>query len=138
MVGVLGGGAGTTRDAFELVAQAERYGARLALFGRKINLAGSQEQMIRHLRRVVLGVCRRQGGQILSFRNRQAGPRAAASAGRGYRRDRGAAAQGAAGPCRSRRGAAGGSRDLNADVPVAGPGAATEPVRSQSGHDDCC
>ena len=55
VVGVLGGGAGTTRDAFELVAQAERYGARLALFGRKINLAESQEQMIRHLRRVVQG-----------------------------------------------------------------------------------
>ena len=31
IVGVLGGGAGTTRDTFELVNQAERYGARLGL-----------------------------------------------------------------------------------------------------------
>ena len=39
IVGVLGGGAGTTRDTFELLHQAEKYGARVALFGRKINLA---------------------------------------------------------------------------------------------------
>jgi hypothetical protein len=39
IVGVLGGGAGTTRDTFELVHQVEKHGARLALFGRKINLA---------------------------------------------------------------------------------------------------
>ena len=39
VVGVLGGGAGTTRDCFELIHQAEKYGARVALFGRKINLA---------------------------------------------------------------------------------------------------
>lgn len=53
VVGVLGGGAGTTRDAFELISQAEKHGARLALFGRKINLAESQEQMVAFLRRVV-------------------------------------------------------------------------------------
>ena len=41
VVGVLGGGAGTTRDCFELIHQAEKYGARVALFGRKINLAES-------------------------------------------------------------------------------------------------
>ena len=39
VVGVLGGGAGTTRDCFELIHQAQKYGARVALFGRKINLA---------------------------------------------------------------------------------------------------
>ena len=39
VVGVLGGGAGTTRDCFELIHQAEKYGGRVALFGRKINLA---------------------------------------------------------------------------------------------------
>ncbi len=33
IVGVLGGGAGTTRDTFELLHQAEKYGARVALFG---------------------------------------------------------------------------------------------------------
>jgi hypothetical protein len=55
VVGVLGGGAGTTRDAFELIAQAERYGARVALFGRKINLAESQLEMVAMLRRVASG-----------------------------------------------------------------------------------
>jgi hypothetical protein len=52
IVGVLGGSAGTTRDTFELVAQAERYGARVALFGRKINLAESPLAII-SLRRQV-------------------------------------------------------------------------------------
>ena len=52
VVGVLGGGAGTTRDAFELISQAERYGARVALFGRKINLAESPLEMVAMLRRV--------------------------------------------------------------------------------------
>ena len=36
IVGVLGGGKGTTRDTFELALQAERYGARVALFGRNL------------------------------------------------------------------------------------------------------
>ena len=52
VVGVLGGGAGTNRDAFELIHQAEKYGARVALFGRKINLAESQLEMVAMLRRV--------------------------------------------------------------------------------------
>ena len=52
VVGVLGGGAGTTRDAFELIHQAEKYGARVALFGRKINLAESPLDMVSMLRRV--------------------------------------------------------------------------------------
>jgi len=52
VVGVLGGGAGTTRDAFELIHQAEKYGARVALFGRKINLAESPLEMVEMLRRV--------------------------------------------------------------------------------------
>ncbi len=55
VVGVLGGAAGTTRDTFELIAQAERYGARVALFGRRINLAESQRDMIAFLRRVADG-----------------------------------------------------------------------------------
>jgi hypothetical protein len=55
VVGVLGGGAGTTRDAFELIHQAERYGARVALFGRKINLAESPLEMVAMLRRVAGG-----------------------------------------------------------------------------------
>ncbi|UXS27046.1 hypothetical protein [Agrobacterium tumefaciens] len=55
IVGVLGGGAGTTRDTFELVAQSERYGARLALFGRKINLAEAPLNLIVLMRAVADG-----------------------------------------------------------------------------------
>jgi DhnA family fructose-bisphosphate aldolase class Ia len=55
VVGVLGGGAGTTRDCFELIFQAEKYGARVALFGRKINLAESPLEMVRHMRAVASG-----------------------------------------------------------------------------------
>ena len=36
VVGILGGSAGTTRDTFELIEQASEFGARVALFGRKI------------------------------------------------------------------------------------------------------
>ncbi len=52
VVGVLGGSAGTTHDAFRLVEQAKKYGARAALFGRKINQAEDQISMIRLLRGV--------------------------------------------------------------------------------------
>jgi hypothetical protein len=55
VVGVLGGGAGTTRDTFELLYQAERYGGRLALFGRKINLAESPLALITLMREVANG-----------------------------------------------------------------------------------
>ena len=55
VVGVLGGGAGTTRDCFELIYQAEKYGARVALFGRKINLAESPLDVIRFMRAVADG-----------------------------------------------------------------------------------
>lgn len=55
IIGVLGGAAGTTRDCFELLAQAERHGARLALFGRKINLAESPLDMVAMMRQVVDG-----------------------------------------------------------------------------------
>jgi hypothetical protein len=55
VVGVLGGGAGTTRDCFELIHQAEKYGARVALFGRKINLAESPLDIVRFMRLVADG-----------------------------------------------------------------------------------
>ncbi|BBE74847.1 hypothetical protein [Oharaeibacter diazotrophicus] len=55
IVGILGGGAGTTRDTFELIAQTERYGGRLALFGRKINLAEAPLRLIELMRAVVEG-----------------------------------------------------------------------------------
>ena len=52
VVGVLGGGAGTTRDCFELIHQAQKHGARVALFGRKINLAESPLDIVRLMRAV--------------------------------------------------------------------------------------
>ncbi len=55
IVGVLGGGAGTTRDCFELLSQAEKYGARVALFGRKINLAEDPLAMVSFMREVASG-----------------------------------------------------------------------------------
>lgn len=53
VVGVLGGSAGTTRDTFELLRQSSGHGARVALFGRKINLAESPLDIVRLMRRVV-------------------------------------------------------------------------------------
>ncbi len=53
VVGILGGAAGTTRDTFELVSQAEKYGARIALFGRKIYFAEDQVEIVAAMRRVV-------------------------------------------------------------------------------------
>ena len=55
IVGVLGGAAGTTRDTFELVAQAERFGGRVALFGRKIYLAEDAIEIVRLMRAIVEG-----------------------------------------------------------------------------------
>ncbi|MEQ1852913.1 MAG: hypothetical protein ABMA01_15140 [Chthoniobacteraceae bacterium] len=53
VVGILGGGAGTTYDAFKLIAEAQKYGARVALFGRKINNAEHPLAFIEMLRRIV-------------------------------------------------------------------------------------
>jgi hypothetical protein len=55
IVGVLGGSKGTTRDTFELLAQAEEHGARVALFGRKINLAEDPTTLVVLMRHVVEG-----------------------------------------------------------------------------------
>jgi hypothetical protein len=52
IVGVLGGSAGTTHDAFSLVYEAKRHGARVALFGRKINAAEDQLSFVHYLRLV--------------------------------------------------------------------------------------
>src|SRR6266436_895918 len=49
-VGILGGSAGTTYDAFKLIHDAQKYGARVALFGRKINNAEHQLAFIEMLR----------------------------------------------------------------------------------------
>lgn len=55
IVGILGGSAGTTLDAFQLIHDAHQYGARVALFGRKINLSEHPLAFIEMLRRVVDG-----------------------------------------------------------------------------------
>lgn len=55
VVGILGGGAGTTYDAFKLLSEAKKYGARVALFGRKINNAENQLAFIRFLRWIADG-----------------------------------------------------------------------------------
>jgi len=55
VVGILGGSAGTTYDAFKLLSEARKYGARVALFGRKINNAENQLAFVRVLRLVADG-----------------------------------------------------------------------------------
>lgn len=55
IVGVLGGSAGTTYDAFRLIHDAQKYGARVALFGRKINNAEHQLAFIEMLRLITEG-----------------------------------------------------------------------------------
>lgn len=53
IVGILGGSKGTTRDTFELIHQAEQAGARVALFGRKINLAEEPLELVRLMRKTI-------------------------------------------------------------------------------------
>ncbi len=53
IVGILGGAAGTTRDTLELVQQGEKYGARVALFGRKVYFAESSVEILRAMRLVI-------------------------------------------------------------------------------------
>ncbi len=55
VVGILGGSAGTTADAFQLIHDAQKYGARVALFGRKINNAEHQLAFIELLRLITDG-----------------------------------------------------------------------------------
>ena len=55
VVGILGGSAGTTFDAFQLLAEAKKYGARVALYGRKINNAENQLAFIQFLRLIADG-----------------------------------------------------------------------------------
>jgi hypothetical protein len=55
VVGILGGSAGTTYDAFKLIHEAQKHGARVALFGRKINNAEHQLAFIEMLRLITDG-----------------------------------------------------------------------------------
>ena len=53
--GVLGGSAGTTYDAFKLISESQKHGAKVALFGRKINQSEHQLSFVRFLRLIVDG-----------------------------------------------------------------------------------
>ncbi|BCX46851.1 conserved hypothetical protein [Haloferula helveola] len=55
IVGILGGSSGTTHDAFKLIGEAQRHGARVALFGRKIKDAEHPVEFVRHLRKITDG-----------------------------------------------------------------------------------
>lgn len=55
IVGILGGSAGTTRDAFQLLHDAQKHGARVALFGRKVNLSEHPLIFVEFLRRIADG-----------------------------------------------------------------------------------
>jgi hypothetical protein len=55
VVGILGGSAGTTYDAFRLIHDAKKYGARVGLYGRKINNAEHQLAFIEMLRLITDG-----------------------------------------------------------------------------------
>lgn len=61
IVGILGGGKGTTRDCFELISKSCKYGAKVALFGRKINLAEDQQLIVKTMRDVVNGMTSTEG-----------------------------------------------------------------------------
>lgn len=53
LVGILGGASSTTRDTLEMVGQAEKYGARVALFGRKIFFAEDSVEIVKAMRLVI-------------------------------------------------------------------------------------
>jgi hypothetical protein len=55
IVGVMGGSSGTAYDSFKLLGEARKYGARAALFGRKIKDAEHPLTMVALLRRVADG-----------------------------------------------------------------------------------
>src|SRR4051794_17257718 len=53
--GILGGSSGTTHDAFKLLEEARRYGARAGLFGRKINNSEHQLTFVTFLHAIANG-----------------------------------------------------------------------------------
>src|SRR6185369_15503686 len=66
----LGGSSGTTHDAFKLLEEAKRYGARAALFGRKINNSEHQLTFVTFLHAIANGqitaeeACRAYHGEL--------------------------------------------------------------------------
>jgi hypothetical protein len=55
VVGILGGSSGTTRDTYELLHRVQLHGGRVALFGRKIQRAESQLDLVGLMRPVLRG-----------------------------------------------------------------------------------
>ena len=55
VAGILGGSSGTTHDAFKLLEEARKHGARAALFGRKINNSEHQLSFVYYLRAIADG-----------------------------------------------------------------------------------
>ena len=53
IIGILGGSKETTRDCFELINKANIYGAKVALFGRKINLSEDPILLVKLMRAVI-------------------------------------------------------------------------------------
>jgi len=53
VVGILGGSSGTTRDTLELLSQVEQHGARVSLFGRNVQRAESQLDLLATMRSVL-------------------------------------------------------------------------------------
>src|SRR3954470_16920875 len=68
--GILGGSSGTTHDAFALLEEAKKYGARAALFGRKINNSEHQLTFVTFLHAIANGqigaeeACRAYHGEL--------------------------------------------------------------------------
>jgi hypothetical protein len=55
VAGILGGSSGTTHDAFKLLEDAKKHGARAALFGRKINNSEHQLTFVTYLHAIASG-----------------------------------------------------------------------------------
>lgn len=55
IVGILGGPSGTTHDSYRMLWEAKKYGARAALFGRKINNSEDQLSTVKILRGIADG-----------------------------------------------------------------------------------
>jgi hypothetical protein len=55
VAGILGGSSGTTHDAFKLLEDAKKYGARAALFGRKINNSEHALTFVQFLHQIANG-----------------------------------------------------------------------------------
>lgn len=79
IVGILGGGSGTTYDAFKQLTEAKKYGARVALYGRKIKDAEHPLTFVKYLRELVRRSTECRGGSE-GLPRRSRGTRAQAKA----------------------------------------------------------